>query len=66
MKDIEIDGIIFRGPDRSCLFCKNCQDFFWDYTHGPYMFICDMDADTNKGYNGNCIFYRGIEDERYN
>lgn len=30
------------APDESCLFCKHCTEFFWDYTHGPYLFFCDV------------------------
>lgn len=26
--------------DNDCLFCKHCEDVFWDYTNGPYMMIC--------------------------
>lgn len=28
--------------DRDCIFCTQCH-VFWDYTNGPYMFICDKD-----------------------
>lgn len=26
--------------DKDCIFCKYCN-FIWDYTNGPYMFLCD-------------------------
>ena len=43
-----------NGPATSCMFCKHCTDVFWDYTNGPYMFMCDLDIDTNDGYEGKC------------
>ena len=36
------NGNCYTGPQRSCLFCKHCTDLFWDYTHGPYMFYCEL------------------------
>ena len=40
--------------ERSCLFCTHCTDVFWDYSSGPYMFICDADGDTQDGMSGDC------------
>lgn len=28
--------------DKDCIFCKHC-DCHWDFTHGPYLFLCDLD-----------------------
>ena len=42
MKRYKGDGFSVLAPDESCLFCKHCTDFFWDYTHGPYLFFCDV------------------------
>lgn len=42
------------APDTSCLFCSHCSDVFWDFTHGPYKFFCDVDADTKEGAWGRC------------
>lgn len=50
-------------PDKSCLFCSNCTDVFWDYTNGPYMFLCDVGADTEDGMRGNCISFNEEVDE---
>lgn len=36
------DGYTYRFPDGHCSGCKNCTDVFWDYTNGPYMFICNI------------------------
>lgn len=53
-------------PDKSCAFCKYCNDLFYDYTNGPYMFLCDEDRDgeldlTDVGCIGKCD--RFAEDE---
>lgn len=36
------------APDNCCLFCRHCTDVFWDYTHGPYLFLGDA-----PGCNGD-------------
>ena len=41
-------------PETSCLFCDHCTDVFWDFTHGPYMFVCELDRDTIRGIEGSC------------
>ena len=47
-----------RAHKRSCFFCQRCTDIFWDYTHGPYMFVCAIDEDGEmvweKGLQGTC------------
>lgn len=42
------------APSRCCLFCGSCTDVFWDYTHGPYGFVCDLDMDIERGVMGEC------------
>lgn len=27
--------------DKDCILCKHCT-CMWDYSNGPYMFMCDM------------------------
>ena len=41
-------------PPRHCLFCKHNTDVIWDYTNGPYMFVCDVAESTEKGDRGEC------------
>lgn len=48
------DGFKVIGPARSCLFCKHCTDVFYDYTSGPYMFMCDKMLDTPQ-VNSYCF-----------
>lgn len=31
--------------DKDCIFCNNCC-VFWDFSNGPYMFICDKGRDA--------------------
>jgi len=38
----------------SCFFCRHCTDIFFDYTHGPYMFMCELDLDVDLGLQGKC------------
>ena len=37
------NGRTYCAKENSCIFCAHCTDIFWDYTNGPYMFICDAD-----------------------
>ena len=32
---------VYAMPVTHCVFCKHCSDIFYDYTNGPYMFMCD-------------------------
>lgn len=53
-----------KAPSTCCLFCAFCSDVFFDYTNGPYMFLCDMGADTEIGVTGKCqLFVEGYETE---
>ena len=49
MKDFKaITGISYIAPDDCCLFCKHCTDIFLDYTHGPYLMLCDKREDQEN------------------
>ena len=36
--------------EHSCFFCKYCTDIWWDYTNGPYMWLCTKEMDTELEY----------------
>ena len=49
-------------PERSCVFCKNCDDILYDFTNGPYMFHCLKDPTgemilTERGACGECEYF---------
>lgn len=43
-----------KAHPRSCFFCDHLTDIFWDYSHGPYMFFCEIEQDTDTGICGKC------------
>ena len=44
---IRSDGKVYGlKTKKNCLICKHCTDIFWDYTHGPYMAICEESEKT--------------------
>ena len=45
------NGKYYGGPQKSCLFCKHCTDLLWDYTHGPYMFFCELSLEPSEDCN---------------
>lgn len=52
---------IFRGPGytvkahpKSCFFCQHLTDIFYDYTNGPYGFVCNLEGDIETGMRGVC------------
>jgi len=71
-QDIKVNRRLFRcenGSDylayeNSCLFCNNCTDIFYDYTHGPYLMICDLDCNTQNGMAGQCCWFKDDGSER--
>ena len=54
----DLMGITYVVREKSCFFCQHCTDVFLDYTHGPYMIICDIQADDEKGYAGICSEFK--------
>lgn len=49
------------APKRSCLFCRRCTDVLWDYTNGPYLFICDRHPDIAGRVVVNCEYFEEEE-----
>lgn len=54
---------IFHGPGytvaahpKSGFFCQHLTDIFYDYTHGPYMFVCNcrVEVDIETCMTGKC------------
>lgn len=45
-----------------CVFCDHCN-VFWDYTNGPYLFLCDADCNTEHGLSGQCEIFKELEQE---
>lgn len=41
--ECESTGKVYEFPDQHCVFCKHCTDLLYDYTNGPYMFMCDLE-----------------------
>lgn len=58
MKEYKCEYYSVQKAENSCFFCQHCTDIFFDYTNGPYMFICDEDADTIKGCDGQCKLFK--------
>lgn len=64
-EDIRIyDGEFYevKAHCKSCFFCDHCKDIFWDYSNGPYLFLCDEKFGENdvirKGLSGNCNSFK--------
>ena len=34
------NGKTYIFPAKHCAFCEHCTDIWYDYTNGPYMFLC--------------------------
>lgn len=60
LREYECEYYKLAAHPRSCFFCQHCIDIFFDYTNGPYMFICDADTDTLVGLNGECKYFAEI------
>ena len=57
---------ITSKEDNVCFFCKNLTDVIWDYTNGPYLFICEkVDGDgIDLGLEGKCPHFEEAYDGR--
>ena len=59
------NGKTYMGKEKCCLFCDHCTDIFYDYTNGPYMWLCNIQQDTEIGVQGLCKhFEEGEQNER--
>lgn len=56
-----LGNIICKLPDNHCLFCEHCHDYFYDYSSGPYLFLCDLD---NGGDYKNCDDFKEVKNDR--
>jgi len=54
MKVFECEYYTVRAHKHSCFFCSHCTDIFYDYTNGPYLFICDIGRDIETAFKGQC------------
>ena len=36
------NGKVYLLPEKHCAFCEHCTDLLFDYTNGPYLFICNL------------------------
>lgn len=57
LRKYECEYYSLMAPERCCLFCVSCTDVFFDYTNGPYMFMCERDGDTDEGMKGTCRLF---------
>lgn len=55
-------GKTYVLPERVCLFCDHCTDIFWDYSHGIYMVICELDRPEHEFGNYPCVCKHFKED----
>lgn len=61
-REYECDDYRCMGHPQGCMFCEHLTDVWWDYSHGPYMFLCELgteDTDpTQKGIIGQCEHFK--------
>ncbi len=55
-------GLVFWCPEKSCVFCKKCENILYDGS-GPYMFACEKIDLTESGYKGECPEFDLDEEE---
>lgn len=55
MREYKIDDVTFRvKQDNDCVFCSHCTDIFWDYTHGIYALICELEREEVNSLIHTC------------
>ena len=58
MRKYECEYYSLSAPATSCFFCDHCTDIFFDFSHGPYMFFCELDEDVDVGLSGKCKTFK--------
>lgn len=61
-REYECEFYKLKAHPRSCFFCDNCTDIFFDYTNGPYMFFCAVDGNTDTGLSGLCEQFSEVDE----
>lgn len=49
-KTYECEYYKVTAHKNSCFFCKRCTDIWWDYTNGPYMWLCTKEVDVEAEF----------------
>lgn len=47
----------YKCPHKACVFCDHCTDVWWDYSNGPYMMVCEIRGDVERGFIGECEMF---------
>lgn len=61
-----MNGKTYYAHKNSCLFCNHCSDIIFDFTNGPYMFMCDLyldETNVDKSFEGKCDKWEGDDEE---
>ena len=53
---ISESGQGWKCHPRSCVFCDNCTDIWYD-NNGPYMIFCDKGLLQETGFEGKCEYF---------
>jgi len=52
----ECEYYTVRAHPRSCFFCQNCTDIFFD-SEGPYWWFCRENMLQDEGMTGKCTLF---------
>ena len=63
MKLYKCEFYSVMAAENSCFFCQHCSDIFFDYTNGPYAFICTEGVPTSAGLKGRCNLFKEEKEE---
>lgn len=55
-----VNGHAYMVFKNSCVFCEHC-DIVWDYTNGPYLFLCDEYCNIEYGLMGQCEAFKALQ-----
>ena len=59
------NGFDYKCSDHACVFCDHCSEIFYDYTHGPYLILCDIpEHDCHDG--AGCELFTEVNNETDN
>ena len=54
------NGFEYKCSDTACVFCDHCTDIFYDYTHGPYLLLCELHDQALNNGSGCEHFIEGV------
>ena len=60
-REFKGEGYIVLAHPKSCFFCEHCTEIIYDFSNGPYRFVCNIEFEPSHidmGLKGMCSKFK--------